>query len=48
MAHMYLNIAVANGSKEGAGLRERIFARYLTPSQKEKARKLAREWMKKH
>jgi len=47
MAHMYLNIAVANGSKEGAGLREVVFER-LTPSQIAEAQKLAREWMKKH
>ena len=45
-AHMWWNIASANGSKEGSENRDAL-AKQMTPSQIEKAQELARQCMKK-
>ena len=46
-AHMWLNLAGANGNKDARRSRDRI-ARQLTPAQVATAQKLAREWAKKY
>ncbi len=45
-AHMWWNIASANGSKEGSENRD-LIVKQMTPSQIEKAQELARQCMKK-
>ena len=47
MAHMYWNIAGANGDELAIKLRDNV-EKEMTPSQIEKAQDLAIEWMKKH
>lgn len=47
LAHMWLNIAAANGIKDAAEGRGRL-ASNMTPTQIAEAQKLAREWMVKH
>lgn len=47
MAHMWSNIAGANGKTNAGKLRDAI-AEKMTPSQIEEAQKLAREWMVEH
>jgi len=47
MAHMYFNIAAANGGKKGAEYRC-MLEKAMTPSQIAEAQKLYRELMKKH
>lgn len=46
-AHMYYNIAAANGHSKAAGSRNRMEKR-MSASQLAEAQKLAREWMRKH
>jgi TPR repeat protein len=49
MAHMYWNIAGVSGNEnKDARLNRGAVEKKMTPSQIEKAQKLAREWMKKH
>ena len=43
-AHMWFNIAAANGGSDAAELRD-LTAKEMTPSQIEKAQDMAREWM---
>jgi TPR repeat protein len=45
-AHMWFNLAAANGFKEAVRNRDMV-ARYMTPAQVEEAQKLAREWKPK-
>jgi SOS response regulatory protein OraA/RecX len=45
-AHMWINIASANGYKTGAKSRD-IISKQMTPSQIEKAQELARQCIKK-
>ena len=47
MAHMYWNIASESGHKNAIRNRD-ILEKKMTPSQIEKAQKLAREWMQNH
>jgi hypothetical protein len=47
MAHMYWNIASVSGDKN-AIKNIGIVKKQMTPSQIEKAQKLAREWMRTH
>jgi TPR repeat protein len=46
-AHMWFNIAAANGNSKAVENRE-IIAKEITPSQIKKAQDMAREWMAKH
>ena len=47
LAHMWTNIAVANGEPEAENLRDEV-ARRLTPDQIAKAERMAQEWMAQH
>ncbi len=47
LAHMWSNIAGANGNKIGAENRAKI-EKKMTHAQIAKAQKLARDWMAKH
>jgi uncharacterized protein len=46
LAHMWLNLAAAGGTKDAAEGRERVTAK-MTPAQVAEAQKLAREWKPK-
>jgi TPR repeat protein len=46
MAHMWLNLAVANGNDVAAGARDTVSAK-MTAAQIAEAQKLAREWKPK-
>ncbi len=46
-AHMWFNIAGANGYEDGRKNRD-IIEKRMTPDQIAEAQKLAREWMEKH
>jgi len=47
MAHMWFNIASANGNKLGPSNRD-MMAKEMTSQQISEAQKMAREWMEKH
>ena len=47
MAHMFFNIAGANGDKDGSKYRDNV-AKEMNSSQIQEAQRLAREWMQKH
>ena len=47
LAHMYFNLAAANGSRSAARDRESLLIK-MTSSQIEKAEDLARGWVAKH
>ena len=47
MAHMWFNIAAANGEPNSRSLRETA-AKRMTPDQIAEAQRMAREWMAKH
>ena len=46
-AHMWYNLAAAQGVENGAKWRDKV-ADKMTPDQVAEAQRLAREWMKKH
>ena len=46
-AHMWFNIAAANGNEEARKNRD-IAAKRMTATDISRAQKLAREWMEKH
>jgi len=47
IAYMYFNVAAISGTKEAIKNRDSV-SKKMTPSQLEKAQKLAREWVQKH
>jgi len=47
MAHMFYNLAAANGNADSRKNRDAI-TKIMTPSQIAEAQKLAREWMAGH
>ena len=47
-AHMWFNLAAAQGKEEMYRNNRNIVAERMTPAQIAEARKMAREWMKKH
>ncbi len=47
LAHMWYNLAAANGNEQGANGREQV-EKLMLPVQIAEAQKLAREWMEKH
>lgn len=47
LAHMWWNLAAAQGVEDARGLRDNV-AGMMTPSQIEEAQRLAREWSAAH
>jgi TPR repeat protein len=46
-AHMWANLAAAQGNEDARGARD-VIAFMMTPSQIEEAQRLAREWLAAH